>query len=288
MKKVIIFGASGNGLDALYSLDDRKFQVIVFFDNNKEIQGKKFHGYDVDTPEHIMYYDFDYVILPLADYEEEMKKQLREAMYRSGKIIDENQMILYRPNVGEFKWEESRIAMLRRCAEEIREKHIQGNLAELGVYKGEFAKYLNQYFPEKKLYLFDTFSGFDKKDKSDVDIRLESGHTFSDGSVEEVLNKMVRKESCVIRKGYFPDTAAGLEEEVYCLVSLDADLYKPTLAGLEYFYPRLCGGGYIFIHDFGTYTWGNGVKSAVREYCAQNQISYVPILDRCGSVIITK
>lgn len=42
MKKVIIFGASGNGLDALYSLDDRKFQVIVFLIIIKRYRGKSF------------------------------------------------------------------------------------------------------------------------------------------------------------------------------------------------------------------------------------------------------
>lgn len=288
MKKVIIFGASGNGIDVLYSLDDMKFQVIVFLDNNKEIQGGNYHGYRVDAPEHIGQYDFDYIVLAIADYAQEMKEQLKEIMLASGKYIDESQFILYKPYSGEIRWMDSRIAMLRRCVEEIQENDVEGNLAELGVYKGEFAKYLNRYFPERKLYLFDTFSGFDGKDKSDFDVRLKSGNTFLDVSVQEVLNKMRVKESCIIRKGYFPDTAIGLEDEKYCIVSLDADLYKPILAGLEYFYPRLALGGYIFIHDFGAYTWGNGVKRAVRDYCAQNKISYVPILDRCGSVIITK
>lgn len=178
--------------------------------------------------------------------------------------------------------------MLRRCIEEIKENKINGNLAELGVYKGEFSKYFNRYFPKRKLYLFDTFSGFNEKDDDEQDIWLDSNHKFTDASVLDVLGKMRNPESCIIRKGYFPDTAKGLENETYCLVSLDADLYKPTLAGLSYFYPRLVTGGYIFIHDFGTYAWGHGVRSAVREYCSKNSISYVPILDRCGSVIITK
>lgn len=289
MKKVIIFGASGNGLDALYSLDDMKFEMLGFLDNNKEIQGQRYHGYTIDSPENIHHYNFDYIILPITEYAEEMKKQIKKYMKLSlGKSINEKQFILYKPNVGEFTWNDSRISILRRCVEELKEKKIQGNLAELGVYKGEFAKYLNRYFPDRKLYLFDTFTGFDKKDESVLDRRLESSNTFLDASIQEVLSKMKAKESCIIRNGYFPDTTIGLEEENYCLVSLDVDLYKPTFAGLEYFYPRLASGGYIFIHDFGTYAWGCGVKNAVQEYCLQNSISYVPILDRCGSVIITK
>ncbi|MDE6456061.1 MAG: TylF/MycF family methyltransferase [Dysosmobacter sp.] len=88
--------------------------------------------------------------------------------------------------------------------------------------------------------------------------------------------------------GYIPDTVKGLESESCCFVSLDADLYKPILAGLEYFYPRLSPGGYIFVHDFVPLSFGPGVRTAVREYCSAHNISYVPMLDRQGSVVITK
>jgi O-methyltransferase len=42
----------------------------------------------------------------------------------------------------------------------------------------------------------------------------------------------------------------GLNDVLYALVNLDADLYNPTKAGLEYFYPHLSPGGVIFIHDY--------------------------------------
>jgi O-methyltransferase len=113
-----------------------------------------------------------------------------------------------------------------------------------------------------------------------------NAHAFRDTSTTLVLSKMVKPENVIIRKGYFPETAAGLNER-FCFVSLDADLYQPILNGLEYFYPRLEHGGYIFVHDFDSLIW-TGVKAAVLDYCSKNRISYVPILDRGGSVIITK
>src|ERR1041385_1300392 len=54
-----------------------------------------------------------------------------------------------------------RYAALELCSNEIKANNLQGDVAEVGVYKGEFAKRLNQLFPAKKLYLFDTFEGFD-------------------------------------------------------------------------------------------------------------------------------
>lgn len=179
--------------------------------------------------------------------------------------------------------------MLRRCIQEIKENNVPGSMAELGVYQGDFAKYLNRGLPDRKLYLFDTFSGCDGRDQSEKDHKLGYRSIwFSDASVQTVLDQMEQKERCIIRKGYFPETAKGLEDETYCLVSLDADLYKPILAGLEYFYPRLSPGGYIFVHDFVPLSFGPGVKAAVREYCSAHNISYVPMLDRQCSIIITK
>jgi len=181
-----------------------------------------------------------------------------------------------------------RISTLELVAQEIYENNVQGEVAELGVYKGQFAKYLNQVFPDRTLYLFDTFEGFDEKD---INIELKNefskgNQDFSDTSVQSVLGKMMNRDKCIIKKGWFPDSLNGLEEK-FCFVSLDADLYKPIYDGLEYFYPRLNKGGYIFIHDYNNKEY-EGAKAAVREYCKKNNISYVPLSDSWGSVIIAK
>lgn len=181
-----------------------------------------------------------------------------------------------------------RINNLELCAHEILEQKVEGNVAELGVYKGEFAKYLNEVFPNKKLYLFDTFAGFNNQD-----IKVELENNFSDGdqdfsntSVNEVISKMKYPKNCIIKQGYFPDSLNGLEDK-FSFVSLDADLYKPILEGLEYFYPRLCKGGYIFVHDYNNNEY-DGSKNAVREFCARHDIAYTPISDSWGTVIIAK
>jgi len=65
---------------------------------------------------------------------------------------------------------------LELCAYEIHRKNIVGNVAELGVYKGNFAAKINQLFPNRKLYLFDTFKGFDNRN-----IQSELKNNFSNG-----------------------------------------------------------------------------------------------------------
>lgn len=181
-----------------------------------------------------------------------------------------------------------RYRSLELCAHEIKSKSIGGNLAEVGVYQGSFAQKLNTLFPGKKLYLFDTFEGFDQKD---VDIEKEKKFSmgeqdFSNTSVEVVMSKMLHPTQCIIKKGFFPDTAQGLEDQ-FCFVSLDADLYQPIIAGLEYFYPRLLPGGFIFVHDFNNAEY-SGAKEAVYEFCQKYNVGFVPIPDSGGTAIISK
>jgi len=181
-----------------------------------------------------------------------------------------------------------RYTTLELCVNEIKTNNVLGNIAELGVYKGEFAKRLNQLFPERKLYLFDTFEGFHHNDIStEKQSNFSSGEQdFSDTSVELVLSKMKYRENCIVKKGYFPESASGVEDR-FCFVSLDTDLYEPILSGLQFFYPRLQPKGYIFVHDFNNDLY-KGARKAVVEFCTANNIGYLPIPDSGGTAIITK
>jgi O-methyltransferase len=174
------------------------------------------------------------------------------------------------------------------CYEEIVNNQVKGSVAELGIYKGDFAWRLNFLFADRTLYLFDTFSGFDAKDlKQEVSNGFQQvDQDFSDTSVDMVLSKMINPKKCIVRKGYFPDTTIGIDD-TFCFVSIDADLYGPILTGLNYFYPRLEKGGYLFIHDFNNDMY-KGANEAVLKFCAENKIGYVPIPDSGGTVIIAK
>ncbi len=183
-----------------------------------------------------------------------------------------------------------RVGSLERVAEEIYANSVAGSVAELGVYKGDFAKHINSAFPDRKLYLFDTFAGFSEKDK-DVEIGggfSAANENFSDTSIELVVKKMEHPKNLIIRAGYFPESIQDADkQESFAFVSLDADLYKPIYEGLQFFYPRLNKGGYIFVHDY-NYEAYPGAKLAVRNYCREQGIHYFPLLDPGGSAIIAK
>ncbi len=181
-----------------------------------------------------------------------------------------------------------RLATLELAASEINKKSLQGNVAEVGVYKGKFAKYINQYFPSRQLYLFDTFEGFDEKDiQKEKKLGLnDAKQDFSKTSVDLVLKNMPFPKQCIIKKGFFPETTAGIED-LFVFVSLDTDLYEPIYQGLIYFYPRMAKGGYIFVHDVNNDSY-KGAAKAVDQFSKEQGISFLPIPDSCGSVVFIK
>jgi O-methyltransferase len=162
-----------------------------------------------------------------------------------------------------------RLSTLELISFEIVKKDLKGNVAELGVYKGKFARYINQFFPDRKLYLFDTFEGFDKRDTAGEKSENYSSGTqdFSDTSVSVVLKQMPFAGNCIPVKGFFPESARGIDDS-FVLVSLDADLYDPIYAGLNFFFPKLVKGGYILIHDFNNDTY-KGARKAVEQFCSE-------------------
>lgn len=278
-KKVIIYCAFGYGERVAYALDDERYEIIGFSDSNEETWDKCLYGGYVYPPYKLKELSFDYLIISVSVHADAIKKDLLNKYH-----IEENKIIVYNPDYNDIVWEEERTIELRKCISMLKERNIHGNMAEVGVYKGDFAKLFNRYFPERKLYLFDTFEGFD----AEKNVVFDEGDLtlFKDTSVELVLSKMATPENCIVRKGFFPETAKDIDDE-FCLVSLDADLYEPILDGLNYFYPRLVKGGYIFIHDFGSYHY-KGVKTAVYEFCEKNNVAIYPLCDRCLSVIISK
>lgn len=163
------------------------------------------------------------------------------------------------------------------------EDGVAGALAEGGVYRGWMSKFIRQHLPDRTLYLFDTFEGFDRRDTGSVgDVR------FRDTSVEEVLESIGDTRNVVVRKGFFPETAAGLEDERFAFVMIDFDKYEPTLAALEFFYPRTNSGGFIFIHDYSSPESDWACSRALDGFLADKPEWPLLIPDAFGSALFRK
>ncbi|MBR5293143.1 MAG: class I SAM-dependent methyltransferase [Oscillospiraceae bacterium] len=163
-------------------------------------------------------------------------------------------------------------------------EHVPGAAAELGVYRGFFARCINALLPQRKLYLFDSFEGF--AEDAHAAEAFQAAHRNT--AVEKVLSIMPHRENVIVKPGFFPGSLDSLEKR-FCLVSLDVDFYQTTLDGLRYFWPRLEQGGYLMLHDHGSPSLP-GVARAMADFEAElgRPLPAVPLCDVGGTLVICK
>jgi hypothetical protein len=183
-----------------------------------------------------------------------------------------------------------RMLLLLQNAERVVADRVPGHFAELGVYKGHSARLLADIItrldPQRRIYLFDTFDGFDARDLEGIDADVR--RLFADTSLATVKSFVGHSESCDFRPGYFPKSAEGIEPDSrFAFVHLDCDLYEPMRAALAFFYPRLSSGALVVIHDYSSGHWP-GVPQAVAEYLEDKPERLVLMPDKSGTAVFRK
>ena len=280
MKRVVLFGAGQIG--AMVSrLMGAEYRISCFADNYEGKWGTTLAGLPVVSPRESLLCGPDCVCLCVLDEERagQMEAQIR-ALGFDGMIL--------RPDA--LKTFDARAATMRLLAEQIREENIPGDVAELGVFRGEFAALINASLPDRTLHLFDTFEGFAARD---VAVEQAEGLSrarevdFADTACAVVEARLPHPELARFHVGWFPETFASCEGCRFCFVSIDADLYAPTAAALPLFWERLSPGGALLIHD-GNSTQFSGTGKAVKEFCRANALLPAPVPDLHGSVILRK
>ena len=171
---------------------------------------------------------------------------------------------------------------------------LHGECAEAGVFEGDFARYINEYFPDRVLHLFDTFEGFDERDiEKEKGLSTAKAGEYGNTSEQKVMEKMPFPEQCVIHKGCFPETAESINDE-FCFVNLDLDLYEPTYEGLQFFGGRIVHGGIILVHDYFAENF-KGPREAVDKFVnecniqggeGKNKILKLPIGDGVSIMLV--
>ena len=190
-------------------------------------------------------------------------------------------------NPGNDRADLARLCMFLENARLLEQERVPGSLAELGVYKGSTAKLLHALMPDRTLWLFDTFEGFDERDLAH-ERKGASGFRFDDTSLDAVLRHVGASDRVRACKGRFPETASQVPDgERFALVHLDADLYKPTADALAFFYPRMSPGGFIVLHDYGSGAWP-GIAQAADAFFEDKPESLVRIPDKSGTAVVRR
>lgn len=276
-ERVVLFGAGNNGIRLCKEFQEQKgkAEVVAFVDDYKT---GSLMGIPIIKIEDLMNVNFDTIFIAST-----AMKSIRQRLLDMG--IEQ-----YRIAESDIeKGAMARETFLKRCAEELNRREIKGNVAEAGVFQGDFAAVINKAFPERMLYLFDTFVGFDKRDTS-----VEKGwsddpwraNQLKETSVELVLSKMAYPDKCIIKQGYIPETFQDIDD-CFCFVNLDMDLYQPTWNALQWFWPRMVENGVVLIHDYydktGVYS---NLKDAVKQFVDAHAVKFLPIGDDLSVALI--
>lgn len=260
MKRYVIFGAGNLGSVLANELSESN-EIVGFLDNNEQKWGTEVNGFPVLGNASVLEkLEYDEIVIASTMRYDEIRKSIMDYGVAEDKFNRTIQQRLMTETL-------ARVNFLRDFTKLVPNDNSLC-VAEGGVFQGMFAAEINKYFPQNKLYLFDTFEGFDAKD---IAVELENSYSnvrenyYNETSVELVLSRLPHRETAIVKKGYFPDTIEGMPEEKFIFVNLDFDLYTPILAGLEYFYPRLEEKGVILVHDYFTEFY-HGVSNAVSKY----------------------
>lgn len=176
---------------------------------------------------------------------------------------------------------------------------VSGARAECGAYRGATALLLchawrarDAHFKGDDFFLIDSFSGTSRSVAQDlIPVRGEDGATrmepFFPAGKTDVTVDMVRGffrdyPEAQICPGWIPEVFTTLPDRKWAFVHLDLTIFEPTLASLEYFYPRLASGGVILCDGS---VFCPGAERAWTRFCTQHDIPYA-VLGHRESVLV--
>lgn len=153
---------------------------------------------------------------------------------------------------------------------------VKGSVVECGVFKGfgvmTWAKLSTMLEPEnltRRIYGFDTFSGFPSVSKKDDNVVAKPLKGALNGSSYDELNELIKEydrdrflghidKIHLIKGDVIKTIPKFIKDHPYLLVSLlflDMDLYDPTKIAIESFLPRMPKGGIIAFDELDNPMW---------------------------------
>lgn len=150
---------------------------------------------------------------------------------------------------------------------------LEGDLAEVGVYRGGSACLVCKVKGGKALHLFDVFEGTCNAETVDNSFH-KCEFVAPLEQTKQNLRNCCHDHNVFFYKGLFPDTAGPVENKKFSFVHLDVGTYESTLECLKFFYIRMAKGGIIITHD---YLFASGVRKAFDEFFQCKPEPIIPI-----------
>ena len=145
-------------------------------------------------------------------------------------------------------------------------EHLEGNILELGTYKGGctvmLAQFLKKINSKKKIFACDGFFGYPIDDK--FSSQKNAKGTITDTNFQTVAKKFKKfnvDDKITIIQGLFEETLEkNLSNEKFSFVIIDCDLYESVKFCLKFVYPKIVENGIIVFDNYDLYNFGPNSK----------------------------
>lgn len=160
-----------------------------------------------------------------------------------------------------------RLDDLQRCVEEVVEQGIEGDLIEVGTWRGGASILMRSTLDAlgamgRTVWLADSFAGFPAPSEAraaasayrDTLEPYLAAFDFLAVPLAEVKAGFARfgcDRGVEFTEGFFEHTLPPLKGRRWSLVRLDADTYDSTMLALNCLYPGLVAGGHLIVDDYG-------------------------------------
>lgn len=148
---------------------------------------------------------------------------------------------------------------------------LKGDIIECGVWRGGFSIFLAKTFPKKKIWVSDSFSGFQPLTNANYSYLHERHQPNYDISVslDQVKANFkqfnVNENQVTFLPGYVKDTLPNCGITNISLLRIDVDAYSATLEVLNELYDKVVTGGYIIFDDACLYETLDAIKTFFNE-----------------------
>ena len=211
---------------------------------------------------------------------DKLERLVEEGGHRLSDVLESFPVYIRRVNLSRFL---AHYELYRRVSD------LPGNIVDVGVYRGvslfswaQFCEIFHAGDRTKRVVGFDNFAGFTSlSDKDGPDYpkvnKVEGG--WDAGPFYEQLKQHIdlfhedsflpRAKRIFLVEGEVTESARDFVQQNpgfrVSLLHLDIDLYEPTLAALEAFYPCMVKGGVVVFDEYAVTEWA-GETRAVEEY----------------------
>ena len=176
-------------------------------------------------------------------------------------------------------------------------KNVDGDFVEIGCYFGSstcvMARYLAENNIQKKIFVYDTFNGFEYKSAYESSDISWTGTHSTDGktAVENRIKSRLKNLSnnLEIHKRNILDPDALKEVKEISFANIDVDLYEATYSAILKVHQKLNINGIIVLEDAGHTPWLLGAKVALEEFLeGEGKNKYHVIHMESGQYILIK